>query len=108
MTTAVRVRGIRSAAERWSFVAFLLAALGLATSVWFIVASQSETDQIRWWLVVTPLVVAAIPLLAPRHDVRVAAALALGAWCFVAVFSIGMLQLPALVAAVVAVARGGR
>ena len=108
MTTALRVRGMRSAADGWSFVAFLLAALGLAASIWFVVASQTETGQARWWLVVAPLVVAAIPLLVPRHGARVAAALALGAWCFVAMFSIGMLQLPALVAAAVAAARDGR
>ena len=108
VTTALRVRGMRSGGQSGSFGAVRLAALGLAVSTWFVVASQTETDQVRWWLVAAPLVVAAIPLLVPRHGARVAAALALGAWCFVAMFSIGMLQLPALVAAVVAAARDGR
>jgi hypothetical protein len=107
MSTAVRLRSMRTPAERWSVGAFLLAALGLAASVWLVVASQSDTDQVRWWLVSGPVVVTAIPLLIPRDGVRVATMLALGAWCFLAVFSIGMLQWPALVAAVVAVVRGG-
>ena len=107
MTTALRLRGMQSA-ERWSFVAFLLAALGVGASVWFIAASQTETDDIRWWLVAAPLVVAAIPLLVPRAGVRVAAATVLGAWCFVAMFSIGMLQLPTLAAAIGAALRDGR
>jgi hypothetical protein len=105
VSTAVRVRGVRSPAERWSVGAFLLAAVGLAASIWFIVVSQTETDQVRWWLVLAPVVVTVIPLLSPRYGVRVAAMLALGAWCILALFSIGMLQLPALIAAVVAVAR---
>ena len=108
VTTAVRLRRTRSAAERWSLAAFLLAALGIVASAWFIVASPTDTEQVRWWLVVAPLIVAAIPLVVPRPGVRVAATLALGAWCWVAMFSIGMLQLPALVAAFGAVLKDRR
>jgi hypothetical protein len=98
---------MRSPAERWSFAAFLLAAIGLVLSVWFIVGSQTDTGQVRWWLVVAPLVATAIPLLVPRHGIRLGAVIALGGWCLLAALSIGMLQLPALIASVVGALRQG-
>ena len=42
-------------------------------------------------------------MLLSDHRVRIAAMVALGGWCVLAVFSIGFLLLPALVAEVVAV-----
>ena len=107
MSVAVCVRGTRSAAERWSFAAFLLATIGLVLSIWFIVGSETDTSQVRWWLVFAPLVVTAIPVLLPRHAVRVTAVVVLGAWCFLTGFSIGMLLLPALIATVVAAVKEG-
>ena len=107
MSVAVRVGGTRSEADRWSFVALALATIGLAVSVWFILKSETDTAQVRWWLVVAPLFVTAIPVLLPRHAVRVTAVVVLGAWCLLTGFSIGMLLLPALIAAVVAVIREG-
>jgi hypothetical protein len=107
VTHAVRLIRHRSDAERWSFLALLLAVVGLSVSIWFIFSSQSETSQIRWWLVALPLVVTAAPVLVPRHGVRVAAAVLLGVWCFLTGFSIGMLLLPALLAALAAVVREG-
>jgi hypothetical protein len=108
VSIAVRIRGTQSAGEGWSFAALLLAAVGVAASIWFVVASQTDTDDVRWWLVVAPLFVMAAPVLLARHAVRVGAMVALAGWCFLAVFSIGMLQLPALVAAVIAVLRDSR
>lgn len=105
MSVAVCVRGTRSAAERWSFAAFLLAAIGLALSIWFIVGSETDTSQVRWWLVFAPLVITAAPVVFSRQSVRVSALITLGAWCVVAIFSIGMLQLPALVVSVISAAR---
>ena len=107
VSVAVRVGGTRSEADRWSFVALALATIGLAVSVWFILKSETDTAQVRWWLVVAPLFVTAIPVLLPRHAVRVTAVVVLGAWCLLTGFSIGMLLLPALIAAVVAVIREG-
>jgi hypothetical protein len=108
VNVAAHIRGTRSAAERWGFAAFLLAGVGLALSIWFIVGSQTDTGDVRWWLVVVPLVVTATPVVVATHGVRLAAMIALGAWCVLAVFSIGMLQLQALLAAVVAVLREDR
>jgi hypothetical protein len=81
--------------------------IGVAVSIWFVLSSETDPAGVRWWLVVAPLVVTAIPVLLPRHGVRVTAMVVLGAWCVLAVFSIGMLLGPALSAAVVAVVREG-
>jgi hypothetical protein len=106
MSTALRLSRPRSDAERWSFLTLVLAVAGLALSIWFVLGSQSDTSEIRWWLVVAPLFVTAAPVVIPRHPVRVAAFVALAGWCFLALFSIGMLLVPALLAAVAAAVRG--
>jgi FtsH-binding integral membrane protein len=107
VSVALRLGGTRTEAERWSFLALALAAIGLAFSIWFILGSDSDPAGVLWWLVVAPLVVTAVPVLIPRHVVRVTAMAVLGAWCVLTGFSIGMLLLPALIAAVVAVVREG-
>jgi hypothetical protein len=90
-------------AHRWSLAAFALSTLGFVLSIWFILGSETDTGDVRWWLVVAPLFVTAIPLVLARRGVRLAAMLALGAWCVLGLFSIGILQVPALGAAVAAV-----
>jgi hypothetical protein len=105
------VRDARAANDRartWSIAAFALALVGLALSVSFILGSQTDTSDVRWWLVVAPTVVTAVPLLFPRLEVRVAAMAVLGTWCIVASFSIGLLLVPALAAAVAAAASESR
>ncbi len=102
---ALSIRTTLSDAQRWSFAAFVLAAVGLACSIWFILGSDSDPAQVRWWLVAFPLVVTPIPVLLPRHGVRAAVMVALGGWCLLTGFSIGMLLLPALFAGVLAVVR---
>jgi hypothetical protein len=107
VSLAVRLSRPRSGAERWSFLTLLLAVAGFSVSIWFILGSQSDASQVRWWLVAVPPFVAAIPVLLPRHAVRIGATAVLGAWCFLAVFSIGMLLVPALLAAFAALVRDG-
>ena len=107
MSVALLVGGTRTAAQRWSFLALALAAVGLAASIWFIFGSDGDPAQVVWWLVAAPLFVTAIPVVFPRREARVAAAVVLGGWCVLTGFSIGMLLLPALAAAVVAVVREG-
>jgi hypothetical protein len=108
MSIALRLSRQRSETERWSFVALVFAGVGLALSIWFVLGSQDDASQVRWWLVVAPLFVTAVPVLIPRHAARVGAMVVLGGWCFLAVFSIGMLLVPALIAAVVAAVKGSR
>jgi hypothetical protein len=108
LVVSVAVWKRHSEAERWSFLAFALAALGLALSTWFILGSDSEVAEVRWWLVALPFALTALPVLVPRHGVRIAAAALLCVWCFLTGFSIGMLLLPALLVASVAVVKDAR
>ena len=94
-----------SDAERSSVAALGLASIGFALSIWLVFSSGSDTTDIRWWLVVMPLVFTAIPVLLPRHRIRLVAVIALGAWCVLTGFSIGMLLVPALVATAMAFGR---
>jgi hypothetical protein len=107
VSIALRLSRTRSDAERWSFVTLVLAVAGLALAIWFVIGSQSDTSEVRWWLVVAPLFITAAPVLIPRQGVRVAAFVALAGWCFLALFSIGMLLVPALLAALAAAVKGG-
>jgi hypothetical protein len=81
-----------------SLAAFGLSAAGVAAATAFIFAIDSEPERIRWWLVVAPVAISALPLLLPKNAARLLAALLLTAWCVVTMFSIGMLLVPALVA----------
>jgi len=89
----------------WSLAAFVLAGAGVAASTWLVVTVDSDPGGVLWPLVVAPIAIALAPLLVPRDGVRVAAAIAMGAWCFVTGFSIGVLLLPALVALIGAAVR---
>jgi hypothetical protein len=93
----------RSAPWRWSLAAFLFAALGVVCSTWIIVGSDGDPSQVRWWVVVLPVALTLVPVLLPRTPVRFGAAVAMGAWCVLAVLSIGVLLMPALAAEVAAV-----
>jgi hypothetical protein len=72
-------------------------------ATWVIVGSDGDASQVRWFLVVAPIVVCVIPFLAPRQGARIGAALALGGWCVLAALSIGFLLWPALAALIAAV-----
>ena len=89
----------------WSLAAFVLAAVGLGCSVVVILGSDGDPSQVLWPLVVAPLVITLVPLVVPRQGARVGALVALALWCFLTGFSIGMLLLPALVAALMAAVR---
>ena len=75
--------------------AFGLSIAGVAAATAFIFASQDDPWGVRWWLVVAPVAISAFPLLVPKNAARLLAALVLTAWCVVAMFSIGMLLVPA-------------
>jgi len=89
----------------WSLAAFALATLGLGASVLVIFGSDGDASHVRWPLVVAPVVLTLAPLLFRRRGVRLGAAVLLGFWCVLAVFSIGALLLPALAAALMAAGR---
>ena len=108
MTAALHAWRAHSEAYRWSLVAVALAAVGLVASIWVILGSDTDTSQVRWWLVVTPLLVTAAPVVLPQHVVRVAAMITLAAWCAVTGFSIGIFLVPALIASAVSLVREGR
>ncbi len=93
---------------RWSLAAWCLAVLGVAISTWFILETDSDPGGILWPLVLAPAVIALLPIVLPLTAVRLVAAVAMGAWCVLATFSIGMFLLPALAAQIGAVLEEGR
>lgn len=95
---AIAVRERAESPGLLSFAAFGLAVAGVAAATAFIFAVDSDPERIRWWLVLAPVAITAFPLLVRKNAARLLAALLLTAWCIVAMFSIGMLLLPALVA----------
>jgi hypothetical protein len=97
-----------SDAERLGIVAFGLAVTSFVLSIWLILSTDTDPGQVRWWLVVAPLILTGAPLVLPRRQVWIAATVLLCLWCAVTGFSIGMLFLPALVAMFFALRRSGR
>ena len=93
---------------RWNLVALVLAGIGAAASTWLIVGSDSDSSHVRWPLVVAPIAICLVPVLAPRRVTRIGAVAAQAAWCVLAAFSIGTLQLPALGALLAATSREDR
>ena len=89
----------------WSIMALVFAGLGVAVAAWLVVALDSDPSGVLWPLVVLPVAIALAPVLVPRQGVRLAAMVAMGAWCVVTGFSIGVLLLPALAALVGAAVR---
>ena len=94
-----------SGPARLSVAALVLSGVGVAAATWMIVASDGDPTHVRWPLVAAPIAVCLVPVLARRSGARIGAVLALGAWCFVAMLSIGFTQLPALAAAFAATIR---
>ena len=86
---------------RWSLAALWLAGIGVGVSTWFVLESDSDPGGVLWPLVVAPdgyrsrtRSRAASRRAASRRVV------AMGIWCVVTGFSIGMFLAPALVAMV--------
>jgi hypothetical protein len=100
------VRGSRPGA--WSVAALVLAGVGAVAATWVIVGSDGDPSQVRWPLVMAPAAICLVPVLVPRPGARLGAAVALGAWCILAVLSIGFLLWPALAALLTALLREER
>jgi len=84
-------------APRLSLVAL---ALGLAAAVydWFlIIATQKDKSEVRWWLSLAPVLLVPLPVAIPRYPVRIACAVAMSAWVWIATFSLGPAFIPCLV-----------
>jgi hypothetical protein len=95
-----------SGRSAWSLGAFALATLGVGASVIAILGSDGDSSQVVWAIVVAPVVLTLVPLLVRQHGVvRLGALLLLGLWCAVTGFTVGVLLLPALFAAFMAVPR---
>jgi hypothetical protein len=101
--TAVHVTQRRG--DGWSLAGLAAALAGVGASVVLIVRTQDDLGGIVWPLVVAPLLLALLSVARPARGVRIAAALAMGAWCIVTGFSIGLLLVPSFVLMAVAAAR---
>jgi hypothetical protein len=84
-----------------SLVAFALS--GLATLVVLALIASSDNSEIRWWVVVVPLLATATALVITRPGSRIAALGVLVVWCVLTATSVGFLFLPAVVALFLAV-----
>ena len=89
----------------WSVAALALSVLGVLAATWIIVGSDGDPSEVRWPLVLLPVVVCTVPVLVTRRGVRIGAAVLLAAWCVVTTLSIGFLLWPALAALLAAVLR---
>ena len=100
---AIANRGFsaRPRASVWAFALVLVAESLALVLIW-----QTGDDNVARRLVDSPVVFAAAPLMVPRQWVRVTAAAMMAVFCLLAVFSIGMFFVPALVALVVAAGSG--
>ncbi len=105
VVTSPRIPSRAAAPSDWSLGAFVFAAVGFGCSVLVIFGSDSDPSQVVWPLVVAPIGITLVPLLVPRQGARIGALVALGCWCFLTGFSIGMLLLPALFATLMAATR---
>ena len=92
----------RPAPRLADLLAFVLAVTGVLLAVWIIVASDGDSSQVVWPLVLAPVGIAILPVLRPSRGVRLSAVAALAAWCFLTGLTIGFLLLPTLGALVVA------
>jgi len=90
-----------------SVLAFGLAVLAELAAVTLVLGTDSDPAGVRWWLVLLPAGLAALPLAVPVRAVRIGSAAALVIWTVLAGASIGLFFLPATVAALVAVGSAG-
>ena len=84
-------------AARLSLVALWLGFAAAAYDWFLIIAPQEDKSEIRWWLSLAPLVLVPLPVVIPRHLVRIACAVVMSAWVWVAMFSLGPAFIPCLV-----------
>jgi hypothetical protein len=98
----------RDPAHAWSLAALGFGALAAALDTVLIVSTQDDLADLRWPLILLPLVLVPAPVVWPRPVVRVVAALGMLVWCWLTTFSIGPLFLPSLALMIVAAARSSR
>jgi hypothetical protein len=92
------------ARRSWSLAALAAGIFGAACAG-VVIASQSDPWSLNWPLILVPAAVVPLPLLVPRHSVRVGAAVVMGGWCVVTGFSIGLFFVPCLVLMIFAARR---
>jgi hypothetical protein len=89
----------------WSLAALALAVAGVIASAWLVFSVDSDPAGVAWPLVVAPVGIALAPVLVSGTAARIGAMLAMGGWCVLGGFSVGLLLVPSLAALVVLVLR---
>ena len=92
----------------WSLAALALAGAGVIAAIWIVLAVDGDPGDVLWLLVLAPLAIALVPVLVPSNAVRLGAFVAMGSWCVLTGFSIGLLLVPAFAAQLVAAVREGQ
>jgi hypothetical protein len=100
---ALAARAERRRPGLWSLSACMLSCVGVLAAT--LVVASGDSENVRWPIVLAPLAISLAPVLFPRRGVLLGAAVLLGLWCWLAVLSIGVFLLPALVAQLVAAVR---
>lgn len=106
MSATASATEVPTATPGASYWALGLAAAAVAAVA--VVAWLTGDDDVRWWLLVVPLVVTAAPVVTQRHRVRIAAAAILAVFSVITGMSVGMYFVPALLAAFAAATTIGR
>jgi hypothetical protein len=84
-------------AAKLSVIALLLGVCG-AVAVGFLIASEANNRDLRWRLILLPVVLVSLPVFIRTRPVRVLSAVAMTGWAALGTFSIGPLFLPCVIA----------
>jgi hypothetical protein len=99
--TCVRTWTSGGVRRSWSLAALFAGMLGAAcTGV--VIAAQADPSSLNWPFILVPAAVVPLPLLVVGRAVRVAAAVVMAMWTWLASASIGMLFVPCLLLMIIA------
>ena len=82
-------------ARSWSVYALLAGVVGASCSA-VLIASQADLSQLKWPLILVPVVAVPLPVFVPRRAVRIAAVVVMALWCWLTGFSLGLFFVPCL------------
>jgi hypothetical protein len=103
--TGVFAQRLSADARSWSVLALFAGFVGGALDAAFIIATQEDKASLVWPLILLPVLLVPLPVIVPHRTVRVAAAIAMTGWCWLATFSLGPLFIPCLLLMIVAAAK---
>ena len=101
MTGALGLR-LSATPRSWSLVALFAGVIAAVLDAAFIIATQEDKSSLVWPLILLPVILVPLPVIVPQRTVRVAAAIGMAGWCWLATFSLGPMFIPCLLLMIVA------